>query len=193
MGKLIVGIVGTSSASKHVIQVAEKLGRLIVDNGYRIISGGLTGVMEAVSRGGQKSENHTNGDIIGILPGLLKTDANKYVDIIIPTGFGYARNLIIVNTADVVIAVAGGSGTLSEIAFAWQFQKPIIALDFEPSQSLVEKIKLLSHSDFKKSKGWSSIIGGLCLDETRTDTIFSAENPEECISIIKTIFRNGLK
>jgi uncharacterized protein (TIGR00725 family) len=185
--KKIIAIIGTSSASEKVIQVAEQLGTLLIENGYRIISGGLSGIMEAVSKGARKSEMHQDGDIIGILPGFSKFDANKFVDIAIPTGFGYARNLIIVNAADVVVAIAGGSGTLSEIAFAWQFQKPIIGLDFKPERSIIDKINALSSGDFKKSVGWSSIIGGLKLDETRTDTIYSAANPEEVIKLIKKI------
>ena len=191
--KNIIGVIGTSSASAKVIQVAEKLGKLLVDNGYRIITGGLSGIMEAVSKGGRSSENHSDGDIIGILPGTLKSDANEFVDIVIPTGFGYARNLIIVNAADVVVAVAGGSGTLSEIAFAWQFQKPIITLDFQPDKTLLEKIESLTATDFKEAVGWSTIMGGLKLDETRKDTIHSAKNPNDVISLINRILQKSKK
>jgi len=185
--KKIIAIIGTSSASQEVILTAEKLGTMLIDNGFRIISGGLTGVMEAVSRGARKSTKHQDGDIIGILPGFNKSDANKYIDIVIPTGFGFARNLIIVASADIVVAIGGGSGTLSEISYAWQYQKPIIALDFKEENTLLEKIESLSHSDFKKSVGWSSILGGLKLDETRKDKIYSAKNSEEVIKLIKKL------
>ncbi|MHA1112430.1 MAG: TIGR00725 family protein [Promethearchaeota archaeon] len=185
--KKIIAIIGTSSASKEVIQAAEQLGTLIIDNGFRIISGGLSGVMEAVSRGARNSLKHQDGDIIGILPGFNKSDANAFVDIVIPTGFGFARNLIIVTAADLVVAIAGGSGTLSEIAFAWQFQKPIIGLNFKPDESISTKIGTLDNSNFKKSIGWSSIMGNLKLDETRNDKIHSAKNPEEVISMITEI------
>ena len=185
--KKIIAIIGTSSASKKVIQAAEQLGTLIIDNGFRIISGGLSGVMEAVSRGARKSLKHQDGDIIGILPGFSKSDANDFVDIVIPTGFGFARNLIIVTAADIVVAIAGGSGTLSEIAFAWQFRKPIIGLNFASEKSVDEKIQSLNNSDFKKTIGWSTIMGGLKLDETRTDSIYSAKNPEEVIEKIQEI------
>lgn len=185
--KKIIAIIGTSPASKEVIQAAEQLGTLLVDNGFRIISGGLSGVMEAVSKGARKSNKHKDGDIIGVLPGFNKDDANEFVDIVMPTGVGYARNLIIVNTADIVVAVAGGSGTLSEIAFAWQFKKPIIGLNFKPEDTLLEKVETLSNSDFKKTIGWSSIMGGLKLDETRKDKILSADNPNDVISLIKEI------
>ncbi len=190
--KKIIGIIGTSSASQEVLLTAEQLGTILIDNGYRIISGGLTGIMEAVSKGARKSKKHQDGDIIGVLPGLNKSDANPYVDIIIPTGFGYARNLIIVNTADIVVAVAGGSGTLSEIAFAWQFRKPIIGLDFLPEDSIIKKLDTLTSPDFKKTVGWSTLLGDLKLDETRNDSIYSAKNPEEVIRYIQRILYNKL-
>lgn len=185
--KKLVGIIGTPSASNQVYHTAVELGKLLIDNEYRIICGGLSGVMEAVSLGGTKSKKHSDGDIIGILPGFSKSDANKYIDIVIPSGFGFARNLIIVTAADIVVAIGGGSGTLSEISFAWQFQKPIIGLNFQPNNTPAEKINSLSNSDFKKSIGWSSVLGGLKLDETRDDKIWSAETPEEVISLIKKL------
>ena len=188
--KKIIAIIGTASASEEVIRTAEYLGTLLIDNGFRIISGGLSGVMEAVSRGARKSEKHQDGDIVGILPGFNKFDANKYVDIVIPTGFGFARNLIIVAAADIVVAVAGGSGTLSEIAYAWQYKKPIIGLNFKPDMPIRDKIESLSNSDFKKSIGWSSIIGDMKLDETRKDVIHSAKNPKEVIAFIKKLLDN---
>ncbi|MHA1453426.1 MAG: TIGR00725 family protein [Promethearchaeota archaeon] len=158
--KKIIAIIGTSSASKEVIQAAEQLGTLIIDNGFRIISGGLSGVMEAVSRGARNSLKHQDGDIIGILPGFNKSDANAFVDIVIPTGFGFARNLIIVTAADLVVAT---------------------------DESISTKIGTLDNSNFKKSIGWSSIMGNLKLDETRNDKIHSAKNPEEVISMITEI------
>ena len=67
--------------------------------------------------------------MIGVLPGLIAADANPFVDVVVPTGMNYARNTILVAMADVVVAVGGGSGTLSEIALAWQHGKPIVTLD----------------------------------------------------------------
>jgi uncharacterized protein (TIGR00725 family) len=189
--KNIIAIIGTPTASQEIIQLTEQLGTLLIDNKFRIISGGLSGVMEAVSRGARKSNNHKDGDIIGILPGFNKSDANKFVDIVIPTGFGFARNLIIVAAADVVVAIGGGSGTLSEISFAWQYQKPIIALDFKSESPFSEKIDSLLNPDFKKTVGWSSILSGLKLDETRIDKIYSAKSPEEVIVLIKELLKNN--
>ncbi|TFG16740.1 MAG: TIGR00725 family protein [Promethearchaeota archaeon] len=185
--KKIIAIIGASSASKKLSQAAEQLGTLLIDKNFRIICGGLFGVMEAISRGARRSVKHLDGDIIGILPGFNKSDANEYIDIVIPTGFGYARNLIIVTAADVVVAIGGGAGTLSEISFAWQFQKPIIALDFEPRKTISEKIDSLSDTDFEKTIGWSSIMGELKLDETRLDRIYSANTPGEVVERIEEI------
>ncbi len=188
--KKIIAVIGASSALKKVTQAAEQLGTLLIDNNFRIICGGLFGVMEAISRGARKSPSHLDGDIIGILPGFNKSDANEFIDIAIPTGFGFARNLIIVAAADVVVAIGGGAGTLSEISFAWQFQKPVIALDFEPGKNISEKIDSLSETDFEKTVGWSSIMGGLKLDETRMDKIYTAKNPGEVVERIKEIFES---
>jgi uncharacterized protein (TIGR00725 family) len=80
--------------------------------------------MLAISQG-FKSEN---GVTIGILPSYEKNDANKYIDIVIPTGLGLARNLLVVKSADVVVALPGEAGTLSEIAYCLQFEIPVISL-----------------------------------------------------------------
>jgi len=106
--------------------LAEKIGRSLIDNGYRLITGGLGGVMEAASKGARSSSCYKHGDIVGILPGNDPTEANAYVDICIPTGLDLARNLIVAN-ADAVIAIGGGAGTLAEMANAWALNRLIIA------------------------------------------------------------------
>ncbi|MGA1821085.1 MAG: TIGR00725 family protein [Thermoplasmatota archaeon] len=107
--------------------LAVNLGRALVDNGFRIITGGYGGIMEGASLGARQSENYREGDIIGILKGFDPTSANRYVDVSICTGFNFARNQIIASS-DGVVAVGGGAGTLSEIAMAWQLGRLIIAL-----------------------------------------------------------------
>ena len=82
-----------------------------------LVSGGLSGVMEAVCAGFKAG----GGLTIGIIPSYNKNDANKFVDIAIPTGLGLARNVLVVKSADVVVALAGRAGTLSEIAYCIQF------------------------------------------------------------------------
>ncbi len=105
-----------------------ELGQCAIDHGFRMVCGGLYGVMAAVCEGARSSSAWREGDIVGILPGYEASDANPWVDIVIPTGMGYGRNLAIVSMADVVIVIHGGAGTLSELAHAWQLGKPVLAM-----------------------------------------------------------------
>ena len=106
-------------------RLAEELGRVLVDHGYRIVTGGLGGIMEAASRGARSSARYREGDVIGILPGSDPGTANPHVDICIPTGLGTGRNLIIAQ-ADAVVAIGGGAGTLCEMAGAWVAGRMVI-------------------------------------------------------------------
>lgn len=89
-----------------------------------MVCGGRGGVMEAACRGA-KAEG---GTTVGILPGMDRQEANAYVDIPIVTGLGEARNAIVVRTADAVVAVSGGYGTLSEIGLALKMGRPVVGL-----------------------------------------------------------------
>jgi len=108
----------------EVEQIAYKLGKKLVIVADYLVSGGLSGTMKAVSKGFKAA----GGTTIGILPGYNKNDANHYVDIAIPTGLGLARNVLVVKAADVVVALPGEAGTLSEIAYCLQFGIPVISL-----------------------------------------------------------------
>ena len=122
---VIIGVIGQgSNCSKKLLNLAEHVGRCIAKKNAILICGGLKGIMEAVCRGAKKEQGLT----IGVLPGTTKIDANRYIDIPIVTGLGEARNSIIVRTADVVIAVGGRYGTLSEIAFSLALGKPIVGI-----------------------------------------------------------------
>jgi uncharacterized protein (TIGR00725 family) len=130
--KKLIAVIGDANlrvASEKYI-LAEKIGRSLIDNGYRLVTGGLGGVMEAASKGAQSSLNYKHGDIIGILPGNDPSEANIYVDICLPTGLDLARNIIVAN-ADAVIAIGGGAGTLAEMANAWALNRLIIAYRVE--------------------------------------------------------------
>jgi len=133
--RTLIGVVGSSKASKPAMKTAYEVGKAVMISGYSLVCGGLGGVMEAACRGAFEEAGPRSGRIIGILPGTQKTDANRYVDIVIPTGFGYARNFLIACCADAIVAVSGASGTLSEIAIAWQFEKPIVAIENIPGIS----------------------------------------------------------
>jgi len=122
---MIVAVIGAGRCSKEVARVAESVGRELARRGVTLVCGGLGGVMEAACRGA-KSEG---GLTIGILPGFSRREANPYVDIPVVTGLGGARNVIVVRTAQAVIAVGGRYGTLSEIAYALKLGIPVVGLD----------------------------------------------------------------
>ncbi|MCS7202859.1 MAG: TIGR00725 family protein [Thermodesulfovibrio sp.] len=119
-----VGVIGAGKADDELLRLAEDLGRLIAKNGLILITGGLKGVMEAACRGACSE----GGITVGILPTLDKQDANPYVRVPIPTGMGEMRNILVVRASDVLIAVGGEYGTLSEIAFALKTGKKVIGI-----------------------------------------------------------------
>jgi len=124
MRKIVVGVIGGRSCSKKVEQLAQNLGKKLKKVADFLVCGGLGGTMEAVCQGFKEA----GGVNIGIIPGYDKTSANPYVDIVIPTGLGLARNVLVVKTADIVVALPGEYGTLSEIAYCLQFEVPVISL-----------------------------------------------------------------
>lgn len=121
---MFVAVIGAASCSEEVAAQAEAVGREIARRGAVLICGGRGGVMEAACRGA-KAEG---GTTVGILPGPDRQGANRYVDIPIATGLGEARNAIVVRTADTVVAVRGGYGTLSEIGLALKMGRPVVGL-----------------------------------------------------------------
>ncbi len=120
----LAGIIGAGSAEPHILELAENCGALLARNGYGIVCGGLGGVMAAASRGAARA----GGQVIGILPGPDPTAANQDVTLAIATNMGHARNAIIAHTARFLVAIAGGAGTLSEIAFGLKLGKPVYGL-----------------------------------------------------------------
>jgi uncharacterized protein (TIGR00725 family) len=119
-----VAIIGARACDDEISGIAGLMGSLLAENGYTVICGGLGGVMEAVCKGAKSK----NGKTIGILPGNNPDEANPYIDVSIATGIGISRNLIIIRSAVAVIAISGGYGTLSELSFALQLEKPVIGL-----------------------------------------------------------------
>lgn len=119
-----IGVIGASECSQSLWKIAEEVGREIARRGAILICGGLGGVMEAAAKGAKEA----GGLTVGILPGYYANEANPYIDIVIPTGISYARNIIIVRSSDALVALEGRYGTLSEIAFALQLKKPIVGL-----------------------------------------------------------------
>ncbi|MDP8938560.1 MAG: TIGR00725 family protein [Actinomycetota bacterium] len=119
-----VAVVGGGEADAATCAVAEDLGRELARRGAVVVCGGLGGVMEAACRGA-KAEG---GTTLGILPTDDRRSANPYVDLAVATGMGEGRNVLLARTADVVVAVAGEFGTLSEIALALRMGKPVVGV-----------------------------------------------------------------
>lgn len=120
-----VSVIGGSSVRESTAEVAERLGRALGRRGHDVVCGGLTGVMEAVSRGMAE----TDGQTIGILPGTDPAAANPHVDVPIVTGLGNARNVLVVQNGAAAIAVDGGYGTLSEIGHALDLGRPVAGIE----------------------------------------------------------------
>jgi uncharacterized protein (TIGR00725 family) len=119
-----VAVVGPGIATAEEEALAEEVGRRLALAGAVLVCGGSTGVMSAVSLGAVAE----GGTVVGILPGHDRAEANPHVTVAIPTGMGEMRNALIARAADVVIAVGGEFGTLSEIALALKAGKPVVAI-----------------------------------------------------------------
>lgn len=169
----MVSVIGDARLEDDSIKsrLAEALGRALVSEGFRVVTGGLGGVMEAVCRGARSSPKYTDGDIIGIIPGYDPGDANGYVDICIATGMDLYRNTIIAN-GDAVIAIGGGAGTISEIAHAWALNRLIIAY---------------------KVEGWSGQVADKKIDNRiryshiPEDRVYGVSNDAEAIQTLKLL------
>ena len=123
--KKFIAVIGGSACSKEEAELAEAVGRKLAKQGAILVCGGLSGVMEAACKGASAE----GGITIGILPGDSRQSANRHVQIPIVTGMGYARNAVVVKSAQAVIAIGGSYGTLSEISHALQSDIPVIGLN----------------------------------------------------------------
>jgi uncharacterized protein (TIGR00725 family) len=136
--KKIIAVIGSDGeVSKEVSLIAETIGAEIAKRGFVLCCGGRGGVMESACRGARKHDGLT----VGILPSLDKSQANRFLDIVIPTSLGFARNSIVVSAPDVVIAIYGSVGTLSEIALALNYHKPVVVV--EKSGGVADEVKKL--------------------------------------------------
>jgi uncharacterized protein (TIGR00725 family) len=121
---MMISVVGGDRASEEALALAEEVGRELADRGCALVCGGRGGVMEAACRGARSHGGHT----IGILPTKDRSGMNPYVEFPIVTGIGFARNAVVVLSADAVIAIEGSYGTLSEMALALAYRKPVVSL-----------------------------------------------------------------
>lgn len=157
-----------SECTPEMYAFGQHLGHCLVNKGFGIVCGGLQGFMEAVCKGAKQAEETFFGATVGIVPGETPEEANPYCDIVIPTGMGYARNVMVVRAGQAVIAVGGGAGTVSEIAYAWQFHKPICAV--------------------KGLGGWSDTFAGMRLDSRQDRPIAIAKSVEDVLSWVDMLY-----
>lgn len=160
-----ISIIGSSSIGRETEGLCEELGRRIAESGYLLACGGMGGVMKAACKGCKEA----GGTTMGILPVSNKKMGNNYLDIIVPTTLGDARNLLVVLSGDGVIAVGGMSGTLSELSFAWMYDRPIVAL--------------------RPVDGWASRLIDQKIDGRRSDKIYGADSPGEAVETIINLIR----
>ena len=148
--------------------LAYQLGSALVGAGYRILCGGRQGIMEAVCKGAKESAKTFEGATVAILPSGRTQDANPFVDVSLATGIGLSRNSLVAH-ADAAIGLGGGAGTLSEMAYAWQFNRLLIGMRVE---------------------GWSGKLAGQRVDERvrfasiADDCCFGASTADEAVAII---------
>ncbi len=167
----IIAIAGDARIAENSdkYKIAFEVGKALVDNGYRIQTGGLGGVMSAACKGAKSSLKYKEGDIIALVPSFDINEVNEFADIVIPTGLDVMRNALVAN-ASAVVAIGGGAGTLSEMAFAWTFGRLIIGI---------------SNVD-----GWSSKLAGLKIDsrvrypEIENDMVYPATSGKQVAEIL---------
>jgi uncharacterized protein (TIGR00725 family) len=145
-----------------VMESARLVGRLVAERGGVIVSGGLGGVMEAASRGAKEA----GGLTLGFLPSMNKSTGNAFLDIVLPTGLGRARNLITARGCDAIVMIGGGCGTLNELTISYAEGRPVIIL--------------------RGSGGWADRIepvlyDGHYLDDRKTVSIDFADTPAEVV------------
>lgn len=123
--KKLIAVFGGRIASEKQLEQAYLLGKGIAEKQWILLCGGRGGIMEAVCKGCSSAD----GFSIGILPGMDRSDANEYASITLPTGIGFARNSVLAASCNAAVAVGGKYGTLSEIAYALDYGRPILTLD----------------------------------------------------------------
>jgi uncharacterized protein (TIGR00725 family) len=130
---IIIGVMGGGSVGETERLSAYHLGKLIAENGWVLLNGGRdTGIMDASAKGAKAG----GGMTVGILPDSDLQETSSHIDIPILTGMGSARNCINVLSSNIVVACPGGFGTLSEIALAMKYGKPVILLNFKAGEVL---------------------------------------------------------
>jgi uncharacterized protein (TIGR00725 family) len=144
------------------LSAAYQVGRLVAESRAVLVSGGMTGVMEAASRGAHEA----GGLTIGVLPGMDRGTANAYVDVALPTGLGTARNLIYTRGCDAVVMIGGGAGTLNELTIAYQARRSVVVV--EGTGGWADRIR-------------AALVDGRFLDERQFAEVYFAMTPAEAV------------
>jgi uncharacterized protein (TIGR00725 family) len=161
-----VAIIGSSEADDAMMKLAYEAGAVIAKLNAALVTGGRDGIMDAASKGCADA----GGIVIAVVPGTSMDEANSHSHYVIPTGLGWARNVITAIAGDVILAIGGAAGTLSEIAFAWMYDRPIIALS--------------------PGGGWAARLAGECVDHRRTDKIVDCRTIAELESSLRMLLRS---
>lgn len=166
----VLAVIGFGGEIPSAVEAcAAEVGAAAMAAGWRLVTGGLGGVMRAVSRGARSSPAWREGRILGFLPSYDRDTANPYVDVALGTGLQIGRNVLVVAAADVVLAIGGGAGTLSEMAIAWQLGKPIVSLE--------------------TVDGWGARLAGEPLDHRHPRPVAAARTPSEAIVLAGALLR----
>ena len=134
--RTVIGVMGSGEdGDAALLGLARDLGAAIAAEGWVLLNGGRDrGVMDASAAGASAAA----GLVVGVLPDADTLGASRHLDIAIRTGLGDARNAVNVLSSDVVIALSGGAGTLSEVALALKAGRPVIALAFDVGSGFAE-------------------------------------------------------
>lgn len=159
-----VAIIGDADASLAAEAFAEALGAAIGRRGWALVSGGREGVMGAASRGCREA----GGIVVGILPTADDSAGNEHCQVLLPTGMGWTRNSLTALAGDAVVAIGGRAGTLTEIAYAWSYGKPILAAT--------------------GLGGWSERLAGQAIDDRRADRLLPVANAAEAEAALVALF-----
>lgn len=140
--KITISVIGGHDIDARIEKLARDVGKLVAKHGAVLVCGGLTGVMQAAAKGCKDA----GGLSIGLVPGKEKTEANPYIDIVLPTSIGFARNAMVACSADIIIALPGSHGTNSEVCYGLVYDRPVIDLGGWGIEGMI-KVKDLKELD----------------------------------------------
>lgn len=163
----VAAVVGSARATDEQLDLARRLGEALVDCGFRVLTGGLGGVMDAALRGARASANYLPGDTLAVLPTYSHDGVSEAADVVVCTGMNHARNVVVAATAHVVLAIGGRSGTLSELAVAWELGRPVVCVG--------------------TTEGWATRLAGAPLDDRHPWVIHGPLPPREAAKLAQEL------